>query len=266
MEKLRHLLPIVFIAILSTVSCSKSNTEQALPTVRPDIPSLTTSQARELANLFASLLETNVGPNTETKSSSISLPRTIDNIDVFVEDGDTLMFAINYANNEGFIVIGANSLDFPILSHSSVGEFKFSEISKDSPVNLFLNAYKENILSYDDTYSEFYDNWKDLGKEGYEYEIEICPVNEVIETKAGRKEPSGKKSIYPYTGMELDYWCQKGGYNYYAENKACIGCPAIAVGMLMYDTSIRFTGSHTQTEPKFYTSDSYNNVYKLIAL
>lgn len=264
MKKLRYILLIGFVGTLSFNSCSKSNTEKLLSDTGLTKPGLSISQARALAGLFAPLLESNVSPDDGTKTPSRSLHRrTIENIDAYVVDGDTLMFAVNYADNEGYILIGADYVGFPILSHSSIGGFKFDGISEDSPVNLFLDAYRDNINDkrlVDNASFDCYDNWKDLGKDGYEYEIEICPMDEVVETKARRKELSGRKTVHPYTGMELDYWCQDGGYNYYAENKARIGCPAIAVGMLMYDTHLRLSGNNTETSPLFYSSDSYDAV------
>ena len=41
----------------------------------------------------------------------------------------------------------------------------------------------------------------------------------------------------------------------YAPNQACIGCPAISIGMLMYDTSQRLLGNSTSTTPYFYYYD-----------
>lgn len=60
-----------------------------------------------------------------------------------------------------------------------------------------------------------------FGKDGYEYEVELSddePKPESSQTRSSRrKDSSGKKSIYPYTGKDLNYWCQEGGYNFYAK-------------------------------------------------
>lgn len=252
----------LFAVALSLTSCNKEGQEPVVPETDVASNGLTISQAEELANLFAPLLDSNVKPDVETRTASSNFPKTLDYIDVYVENGDTLMYALNYANNAGYIVVGANNLAFPILSHSSHGAFNFDAINEHSPVNNFLEAYKETIrtgVTASDTSSEFYDNWKDLGKEGYEYEIEICPMDELVETRGRREESSGKPTIYPLTGEELDYWCQEGGYNYYAENNARIGCPAIAIGMLMYDTSQRILGNSTPTSPSFsYYYDAFD--------
>lgn len=252
----------LFAVALSLISCNKEEPEPVVPETDVVSTGLTISQAEELANLFAPLLDSNVKPDAETRTEASNSPKTLDYIDVYVENGDTLMYALNYANNAGYIVVGADNLAFPILSHSSRGTFNFAAIDENSPVNDFMEAYKETIrkgIAASDASSEFYDNWKDLGKDGYEYEIEICPMEECVETRSRREESSGKPTIYPLTGEELDYWCQEGGYNYYAENNALIGCPAIAIGMLMYDTSQRILGNSTPTSPSFsYYYDAFD--------
>ena len=252
----------LFAVALGLISCNKESPDPVMSETEMASTGLTISQAEELANLFAPLLDSNVKPDVETRTASSDSPKILDYIDVYVENGDTLMYALNYANNAGYIIVGADNLAFPILSHSSHGTFNFNAIDENSPVNDFLEAYKETIrkgIATSDTSSEFYDNWKDLGKEGYEYEIEISPIEDIVETRGRREYSSGKPTIYPFTGEELDYWCQEGGYNYYAENNACIGCPAIAIGMLMYDTSQRILGNSTPTSPSFsYYYDAFD--------
>lgn len=261
MKKLQLLLAIALIALTyGSASCSKEYQSGLDGEEKCDgIVGLSIAQATELANLFTPLLEHCGKPEAKTK---VACPQKVLNfIDVYVEEGDTLMYAFNYADNGGYVVIGADNTVFPILSHASHGNLRFDDIKPNSGVNGFLEAYKENIKrgkKMADISSEFYDNWKDLGKKGYEYEIELCPMVNNIETRSRRTYSSGKATIYPHTGEELDYWCQEGGYNYYAENKACIGCPAIAIGMLLYDTSERVLGTSTRTYPNFLYYDAYN--------
>lgn len=245
-------LPIV---LASLNSCSKDRIQNETSLEAGDTcVGLTISQATALADLFSPLLEENLKEEARTKAAIHEQEKVLDFIDVYVENGDTLMYAINYANNAGYVLIGADPSSFPILSHASQGTFRFNEINTNSPVVSFLEEYKKEIkngISLADASSDLYDKWKDLGKEGYEYEIELCPIESMPLTKARRTYSSGKSTIYPFTGEELNYWCQEGGYNYYAENGACIGCPAIAIGMLMYDTSQRVLGNSTETSPSF---------------
>lgn len=200
-------------------------------------------------------------PNT--RKSRANVGRTINNINYLIEHGDTLLYAINYSNNEGFILLSGANNSFPIIAHASTGNIYLSEITPDNPLSLTIETYKEiaqkAIQDPNAIYSSYFDEWKDLGKEGYEYEIELTngePEAEAPSTRSGRRrESSKKKSIYPYTGKELNYWSQEGGYNFYAPNKYPIGCPAIAIGMLMYDTSERVFGNHQETVPAFSYTD-----------
>lgn len=218
-------------------------------------PKLSILQAEAYASLFSPYLDENETPDATTRAT-LSKEKVLDNIDYLIEGGDTLLYAFNYKDNEGFIIIAGDNSSFPILAHSKEGNINFSGLGKDNPLNLFIvtckNRVRENINNSDIADSEYYENWQDLGKKGYEYEI--VSTNEeppFITTRGRRKDSSNKASIYPYTAKDLDYWCQKGGYNYYAKNKACIGCPAISIGMLMYDTSERMLGNMTSTYPSF---------------
>lgn len=220
-----------------------------------DSSKLNAHQAEAYASMFTSYLDENDTPDATTRAA-LSKEKVLDNIDYLIEGEDTLLYAFNYKDNEGFLIIAGDNSSFPILAHSKEGNVKFSSLGKESPLNLFVttckNRVKENIKYSDSSNSDYYENWKNLGQEGYEYEI--VPTNEeppFVATRGRREDSSNKESIYPYTGKDLDAWCQRGGYNFYAPNKACIGCPAIAVGMLMYDTSDRMLGNMTYTYPSF---------------
>ena len=258
------MLSLVFIAF----SCSDNVIDdelnkQNLNEERKSSMALSVDQAKIYASMFCNYLdEKDADPESNLKTrSSGKVNKELSNIDYYIENGDTLLYAFNYKDDNGYIIIAADNSTFPILAHSSKGNLKFKDINSESSLNLFISAYKqrtkERLAKVEDT--EYYQNWKDLGNKDYEYEI--IPNNDepIPVTKGRRKNSSGKKSIYPYTGIELDAWCQEDGYNYYAPNKARIGCPAIAIGMLMYDTSQRMNGSFTPTYPEFnFFYDAYN--------
>lgn len=246
-------------------SCEKGNIDSIQITDNGEFNHssvLSATQLEQFATLYAGVFQS-IDSTNSVADTKASATKVLENVDVLVENGDTLMYAFNYRDNGGYIVIGADNSHFPILAHASTGSFRFSNIEKNNPINIFLECYKTDIKDRRNNEtlldSEFYDNWKDLGKEGYEYVVEICTPEEIQETKSRRTESSGKATVYPFTGMELSYWCQEGGYNYYAENNACIGCPAISIGMLMYDTASRITGNCQQTYPSFgYYYDAFD--------
>lgn len=223
---------------------------------------LSVKQAEAYATMFSVLFDENETPDLLTRATTRSV-KEVSDIDYFIENGDTLLFVFNYKDNGGYILIGGDNSAFPILSHAKQGHIDFDKIDPESPFSMFLANAKERVKKSlknpEAAKSEYYEEWKDLGKEGYDFEI--VPTNDeppFAATRGRRESSSGKASIYPYTGKELDYWCQKGGYNFYAQNKACIGCPAISVGMLLYDCSERMLGSSTSTTPSFYYYDKYD--------
>ena len=159
------------------------------------------------------------------------------------------------------LIISGSNTNFPIVAHSGSGKLSFKDINPNNPLQALINSYKfkvkRELYKKSFTNYKYLDDWKDLGKEGYTYEVELTST-EPKATRGRRRYSSGKPSIYPYTGKALDTWHQAGGYNYYADNNSLIGCPAIAIGMLMYDTSQRPTGSMNPTKPNFAYSDMYD--------
>lgn len=221
------------------------------------------NQAELYAKMYSQALTENELPHNAKTRAATEQDKKINNIDFYIENSDTLLYAFNYEDDEGFVLISGDNSSFPILAHSPKGNLHFNNIDKNSSFYFFLTQVKENIKKNihnpNKTKTEYYEDWKDLGKDGYEYEIEVGddqPVSKATRTR--RKDSSNKASIYPYTGEELVSWCQRGGYNYYAPHQAAIGCPAIAIGMLMYDTSNRMLGNSTSTLPSFGYSDQYD--------
>lgn len=246
------------LGLLAFVSCHEKD-ELSLDNA-PEKAKNSNTLTIKKANAFVSLFSDYLGEKPGTKSEE---QREVDFIDVLVERGDTLMYAFNYKNDAGYILLGAADTYFPILSHNSSGHLRFNEISIESPVYSVIQSFKgiiRDAKASPDYDSEYYERWKDLGNSDYTYEIIPCETPEFItDTKGRRKTSAGKKNIYPQTGMELKYWTQEGGYNYYAKNKACIGCPAIAIGMLLYDMNSRMLGDPTTTYPSFsYYYDAYD--------
>ena len=101
---------------------------------------------------------------------------------------------------------------------------------------------------------DYFDDWKDIGNRDYQYEIE--PTSEVPTSRlrAMRKHSTGRKTIYPHTGKTLAHWSQEGNFNAYAPGNTVIGCPAVAIGMLLYDCAHRWGGKlENVTVPQFPT-------------
>ena len=219
-----------------------------------------TKMSKEQATLYASLFS-NIDDGEEVNAQqtrSTETERVVSDIQYYVQDGDTVIYVFNYGQNQGYLMLGADNSSYPILAQSKEGRLDLNNINNNSFLKVFIESnaqrIKEEIYKPENVNTEYYEDWADLGKEGYEYIIEVAddePSAPVTRGSGRRKTSSGKASIYPYTGKDLDFWCQKGGYNMSAPNLACIGCPAIAIGMLLYDTSERQNGNVSSTVPSF---------------
>jgi hypothetical protein len=210
---------------------------------------LTLSQARELAKAYCSNLGRDgviISPITKATNNV-----DIDSYDCYIENNDTLMFAFNLSDEKGYVLIGSNGKSFPIFAHSPKGHFSFSNIPDGSAVNLFLDSYIERIRESRQTENSGCERWQNLGKEGYEYTVTPVECAFSPMSKSNRQYSLGLDSVSPYTGLDLDNWSQEGGFSYYAENGALIGCPAIAIGMLLYDVHNRLDGDNCDTDPQF---------------
>lgn len=252
-------------------ACTKSDNFQPIETSQSEVSlKLSQNQAKVYASLFLSYLEDNGVPMKLRAKKNNNHTKELEKIDYLVENGDTLLYALNYKNNEGFILLAGSNGSFPILAHSDKGNLYFKEIDKESPLQLVIenskNKVKQMLENPTNLNLEYYENWKDLGNKDYEYKIEISPEpiadenNGLSKLSERRDYSSGKTSIYPYTGKALDKWGQYGEYNFYSKNNAAIGCPAVSIGMLMYDTSNRLNGRMIYTYPNFdIYSSSVNN-------
>lgn len=250
-----------FIVSLLLLCCCKSELPAAPDsfgetTESSDVESIkmTPDQAIAYVRLFGE--EITVASTPENKLRAADLDRQIGLVDYYVENNDTLLYAVNYKDEKGYVLLSSNNGGFPIIAHSDAGELRFSDIDKENPLWLVIMSEAERVKDQrknpDRANLDYYDDWKDIGNPDYQYEIE--PTSEVPSSRlrAMRKHSTGKKTIYPYTGEKLSNWCQFGNFNTYAPNQAAIGCPALAVGMLLYDCHQRMLGKMEHvTVPRF---------------
>jgi putative pyrogenic exotoxin B len=245
----------VSIALLAgVISCKQ---ETPAPASKQDAPSkeatksvqLSEQQARMYATMFLKHEDSISRPQN---LRSIAVPREISDVNYYVEGRDTLLYAINYGNNGGFVILSGDNSSFPIVAHSDKGHIILSEVPSENPLHGALQAYidkaKKHINDPSRVNSPYFEKWKDLGKEGYEYEIVTENAAPVAGMRSTREYSSGKPAIYPYTGKELN-WSQDGNFNSSAKDGGLIGCPAVAIGMLLFDCEHRLDGRYTHVVP-----------------
>ena len=215
---------------------------------------MTPDQAIAYVKLFGE--EMTVASTPENKLRAADLDRQIGLVDYYVENNDTLLYAVNYKDKKGYVLLSSNNGGFPIIAHSDAGELRFSDIDEGNPLWLVIISEAERIKDQrenpDRANLDYYDDWKDIGNPDYQYEIE--PTSEVPSSRlrAMRKHSTGKRAIYPRTGEKLSHWSQEGNFNAYAPGNTVIGCPAVAIGMLLYDCAHRWGGKlENVTVPQF---------------
>ena len=254
LSRLVALCGVSMALLAGVISCKQ---ETPAPASKQDAPSkeatksvqLSEQQARMYATMFLKHEDSISRPQN---LRSIAVPREISDVNYYVEGRDTLLYAINYGNNGGFVILSGDNSSFPIVAHSDKGHIILSEVSSENPLHGALQAYidkaKKHINDPSRVNSPYFEKWKDLGKEGYEYEIVTENAAPVAGMRSTREYSSGKPAIYPHTGKDLN-WSQAGNFNSAAKDGSLIGCPAVAIGMLLYDCEHRINGSYTSVTP-----------------
>lgn len=80
---------------------------------------------------------------SHTKVYASRAERTVENLEVVTDDnGDVLLYVINYADDQGFIIVSATREYFPILAESDTGCFHLDDITDQHPASLWLNERK----------------------------------------------------------------------------------------------------------------------------
>lgn len=143
--------------------------------------------------------------------------KSLQSLDFSVEiirnaQSDTLYYVINYGANEGYILLdAAANADFPILAFNDTGKF-----CSDNIESLPISKVENDTAVF---------TWSEVG----------LPMLSLVESqsfnKSGKGDAKLEKYVMPNVGKKYK-WGQGAGYNNDAPNKASIGCPAIAIGLL----------------------------------
>ncbi|MDD3202071.1 MAG: C10 family peptidase [Bacteroidales bacterium] len=119
--------------------------------------SITAEQAINIATLFNA-------KSPITKSNT--LKQTKDVVTISDKEGNSLMYAVNYKNNEGYTIVSASKNYYPILAQVEHGSFNNDP---ESGMSIFLEHYKEAIFRNNnnidkDFLAQFRDMWRQYEK------------------------------------------------------------------------------------------------------
>lgn len=81
-------------------------------------------------------------------SASRGRPRVVETCKcIFADDGTPLIYVVNYANNDGFMLISATKKYFPIIAESDEGNFNISETDNAHPAAMWLSQQCSTIAN-----------------------------------------------------------------------------------------------------------------------
>ncbi|MDE5627902.1 MAG: Spi family protease inhibitor, partial [Candidatus Amulumruptor sp.] len=79
------------------------------------------------------------GPGADSRTAG-RLPASIDAIND--EDGNPLMYVVNYTDNKGFVILSASKEYYPILAESDEGSFDLRNLEPEPTYNYRMGAAK----------------------------------------------------------------------------------------------------------------------------
>ena len=139
----------------------------------------------------------------EVKTRAISNEDELNELQI-----DTLMYSINFSNDQGFAIMSADRRTEPILAIADEGSFNINDVQSESNEG-FLNFLS---LAVEYIYNEIQTN------------------QTAVETRASR---NGWEILYEYEPRLQVKWGQGIPYNKYCPNNYPTGCTVTAVAQIM---------------------------------
>ena len=194
------------------------------------------------AKLFISSIPTELfNQGMATKSTE---EKIVESMTPIIENSDTLLWVVNYENDNGFLILSADRNRFPIVGFNDEGKFETDRsinTQLDEMIDLLIASRKIASTDNTNTYSEFWQEITNL-EEGEEITIEILS-NDDTEPVGTRSIPERDKPIGRWPVFPLCYpveWGTGFGYHYemfrdlYGGYKKPIDRLVVSLGHIMY--------------------------------
>lgn len=161
-NKLKNKIAIILCgAMFHLISCQNDAIQEALENKKPTeiiseeityTTKVSTDDAKKVANLFN-------GTNNESRALKV-----IKDINVMADDnGKPFMYIVNFANNQGYVLVSATRNFFPVLAYNNEGNFIVPKESVNG-LNIWIKKTKQNIEIADilpvDLTAKFRSEWK----------------------------------------------------------------------------------------------------------
>lgn len=135
---------VTLIALMSVTGCSQTDDNMiasepisrgtiGYETIKPDTAStIDAMRAMEIATIIGT-----------SDAASRSASRVAESVEAITDTDDTpLMYVVNYASNQGFVILSASKANMPILAQADEGRFDLTNLDDGHPVNIWLDEQK----------------------------------------------------------------------------------------------------------------------------
>lgn len=238
MQKLKFIKTSLFLILaVLFISCENEIIDNTSPNI-DNSRQVSSNQAKVFSSIVANnLFSTEDG--AKLRSTRANELRIIDKIQYLIsENQDTLMYSVNFGNDNGYILLSGDKGSFPIVAFVDSGSINLNSIDSNSPMASWLAEKKsqisKSIKDPVDTTSTNYQLWNSINNDSCEINIEFVKTIPKIHLKSTgtRRYSTNKATVYPFTGSKYK-WGQGTGYNFNAPiSGTWAGCPAVAVGLL----------------------------------
>jgi hypothetical protein len=136
--------------------------------IDPAITELSEIHAQNVARLFR---QKSIG----TKAGGVTLTTITETVTpILDEEGDPLMYVINFADNGGFTIVSATKSYYPILAYADEGHFDCPEVLPGG-IDIWVTERKEEILYCKENEASLDTSFKLMWNE-YEMQAEAPPM------------------------------------------------------------------------------------------
>jgi len=239
---------IILLSGCSNDSFDYDESKSVPPLVNPITRVVSSDQAKAFADkAVIAILAKNESPATRSTESRNFERNIKDVLAIKANDGDTALYAINFNENKGFMIISADKEAFSaMLAFSDSSNFQVNTLVENSPMGEWLREQRDRIAQnlkngITNKNRESYQLWEYICGNDKEIEIELQLVNfpdeigaKIPTTRGTHKDSWGLTQVYPSFWITAFLWGQGQGYNANAPRPGIdlAGCPAVAAGLL----------------------------------
>lgn len=146
---MKHYLLVAVSAAALLSSCNDSIPDQPLPEEEPSRASITTI-VPDTSSTVTQAKATQIALNQLAPQGSRAAEKEILSVQTVVDSiGSPAMHIVNFAGQQGFVIVSATKDYFPVLAESDHGNFDLASLAPEHPVNLWLAEQKFRIANAD---------------------------------------------------------------------------------------------------------------------